>query len=57
MNETIYFLAELYNKIAKGIATDDEKAMYDSRIAISCIQEDVLIKAIRDKAREIELNN
>lgn len=57
MNKTIYFLAELYNKIANGIATDEEKAIYESKIAISCISEDVLIEIIKDKARELESRN
>ena len=56
MNKTIYLLAELYNKIVKGTATDEEKAMYKARIAISCIQEDVLIEAIKERAREIQNN-
>lgn len=57
MNETVHILAELYNKITKGTATDTERAIYNHRIAISCIEEDVLIKAIKETAREIAKDN
>lgn len=54
MKDTIYTLAKLYNKMAKGTITDEEKAIYENEIAISCIQEEVLIEMIKEKAREIE---
>lgn len=54
MKETTYILAELYNKMMNGTATDADMALYNNLIAISCIQKDVLIEVIKEKAREIE---
>lgn len=57
MNKTVTLLAELYNKIQSGKATDEERAFYDARIAISCIREDVLINAIKQRAEELKVEN
>ena len=54
MNKTVNLLAELYSKIVSGKASDEEKARYETEIAISCIQEDVLIKAVKQRAKELE---
>lgn len=56
MNKTIDFLAGIYGKIIKGTASDEEKVIYESTIAISCIQEEVLIKAIMQRAKELDKN-
>lgn len=57
VNKTVTLLAELYSKIQNGTATVEEKAYYDARIAISCIREDVLIKAIKQRAEELKTEN
>ena len=57
MNKTVNLLAELYSKIQSGEATDDEKAFYDARIAMSCIRDDVLIDAIKRRAEELKNKN
>ena len=57
MNKTVTLLAELYSKIQSGTATDEEKVFYNTRIAISCIREDVLVNAIKQRAEELKAEN
>lgn len=57
MNKTVNLLAELYSKIQSGKATDAEKVFYDTRIAMSCIRDDVLIDAIKQRAEELKNKN
>lgn len=56
MNKTIDLLAALYGKINNGTASDEEKIRYNSVIATSCIREDVLIKAVVQRAKELADN-
>ena len=45
---------QLRQEMLNGTATDADMALYNNLIAISCIQKDVLIEVIKEKAREIE---
>lgn len=53
MNKTIDILAALYGKIINGTASDEDKVKYELTIATSCIREDVLIKAVEQRAEEL----
>lgn len=52
MNKTIEKLALLHGRIKKGIATDEERMSYNIMIETSCIQKDILMKAIEQKQNQ-----
>lgn len=54
MFKTINELAVLYDKIEKGIATEDERFEYQLTISTACMREDVLIQKIKDEARKLK---
>lgn len=54
MSKTLDFLAVLYSKIISGSASDEDKAIYEANIAMSCIEENMLNEMIKRRAREME---
>lgn len=53
MSKTIDILAALYGKINNGTASDEEKVRYESMILMSCMDEDALMKAVKQRAKEL----
>ena len=53
MIKNIDYLANLYNKIASKTASDQEIFLYKIEIETSCIAKDILIDAIKSRAKEI----
>ncbi len=56
MFKNIHQLAELHLKIQEGIATDEEKSIYQIGIGTSCLDETILVEEIEREAREIKRN-
>lgn len=54
MNGNIDYLAILYNKIADKTASNEEKFMYETEVKRSCVRDDVFIKSIKNRAKEIK---
>jgi hypothetical protein len=48
-------LAILYHRILEGIATDDEKSVFDIGIKTSCIDEQIMMNLIKEK--ELNMRN
>ena len=53
MIKNIDYLANLYNKIASKTASDQEIFLYKIEIETSCIAKDILIDAIKSRAKEL----
>lgn len=54
MIKNIDYLANLYNKIVSKTASDQEIFHYKIEIETSCIAKDILINAIKARAKEIK---
>ncbi len=54
MIKNIDHLANLYNKIVSKTASDQEIFHYKIEIETSCIAKDILIDAIKARAKEIK---